>query len=459
MTGHDLIIIVGLLIGGALALAGLFRPFLGLLLLITIHFMQPGELIPALAPFRLEFVYGILVILSFILHRASGSSRPLFSHRIFIAALILLGVATLSIPFAIWRFGALDQTITLTKLVVFLFLIGTLVDTNERMRTVVWLLVGLLVWYAGSALSAYLRGEFVFAQGIERAVGRTSEVGGPNELAGLIVALLPFLVVAFRTSRKILVKALLLPVCPLALAAVVVTGSRSGMLNGAAIAGFYVLMSKHKVVSFVMVAVMAVGLWLAMPPQYQQRYLTMRDYATGGQLDASNEFRLRVWKAGWRMFLDHPILGVGAGQFPTAYGTVYSGRAHGAWMNPHNLIIQVGCELGLIGLFVFGYFMSQIVKANYSQLRLKGQAGYELNYEVAVACGAFLLGLAVASTFGHTLYRPYWYLLGGLVVANGLTADKIEKTQVRPSAEEVKVANGEREARFVTQTYQMRGRM
>lgn len=458
MTGHDLIIIVGLLIGGALALAGLFRPFLGLLLLITIHFMQPGELIPALAPFRVEFVYGILVTASFILHRASGSSRPLFSNRIFIAALILLGVATLTIPFAMWRGGALDQTITLTKLVVFLFLIGTLVDTNERMRTVVWLLVGLLVWYAGSALSAYLQGEFVFAQGIERAVGRTSEVGGPNELAALIMALLPFLVVAFRTSRKILVRALLLPVFPLALAAVVVTGSRSGMLKVAAIAGFYVLMSKHKVVSFVMVAVMAVGLWLAMPPQYQQRYLTMRDYATGGELDASNELRLRIWKAGWRMFLDHPILGVGAGQFPTAYGTVYSGRAHDAWMSPHNLLIQVGCELGLIGLFVFGYFMSQIVKANYSQLRLKGQAGYELNYEVAVACGAFLLGLAVASTFGHTLYRPYWYLLGGLVVANRFVAGQVEKSEVGGAPGEGAGASPEEESPLAPATVLVNGK-
>ena len=446
MSLSDPVVIIGLVLASVLAVVGLLRPFVGLLVLILIHFVQPAELLPALAPLRVELVYGILVIVSFVLHRASGPSRPLFSSRIFIAAVLLLGVATLTVPFAVWRGGALDQTITLTKLVVILFLIGTLVDTNKRLRAVVWILVALLAWYAGSALRSYARGELVFAQDIERAVGVTSVVGDPNALAGVIVGLLPFLVAAYRSARAVAAKVILLPVFPLALAAVVVTGSRASTLALLAVALYYVLRSKHRLISVACLAVVMGFVWIGMPQQYKDRYLTVKSYAQGGELDESNELRIRVWKAGWRMFLDHPVLGVGAGQFRTAYGTVYSGRAHGPWMQPHNLLVQVGCELGLVGLVIFGHFLFQIVKANRSILQLRGKSPYKVNYEVGVACGALLAGVAVASVFGHTLYRPYWYLLGGMVAANRFVADQTEKSEVGSGPGETAGTSSEEES-------------
>jgi hypothetical protein len=51
MNEHQTIVILGMLIVGALAVAGLFRPFFGLLVLITIYFVQPAELFPALSVF------------------------------------------------------------------------------------------------------------------------------------------------------------------------------------------------------------------------------------------------------------------------------------------------------------------------------------------------------------------------------------------------------------------------
>jgi len=42
----------------------------------------------------------------------------------------------------------------------------------------------------------------------------------------------------------------------------------------------------------------------------------------------------------------------------------------------------------------------------------------ELNYQVAVACAVMFVGIMILSSVSHTLYRPYWYLLAGLVAAN-----------------------------------------
>jgi O-antigen ligase len=279
-------------------------------------------------------------------------------------------------------------------------------------------MVGLLAWFAGSGLASYLRGEFMFSQGIDRAVGESSIVGGPNELAGVLLALLPFLIALVKISQKSLVRLLLVGCGGLALATMVATGSRAGMLGLAAVGLYYVLRSRHKVISLIVCVMLACVIWLAMPQQYQTRYLTTVHFAEGQQLDASNEARLAIWRAGARMFGDHFLLGVGAGQFPTAFGTMYSGVRHGAWWNPHNLLLQVACELGSVGLLVFVYFVAKIIAANLWILRQKAQGPLALHNEVAVACGALLVGLLVGSAFSHTLYRPYWYLLGGLVAAN-----------------------------------------
>ena len=436
MSASDPVVIIGLVVAFALAVVGLLRPFVGLLVLLLIHFVQPGQLIPGLEAFRIELVYGLLLLLSFVVHRVSTPTASLLTSPILRASLLLLGYATLTVPFAIWRGGALDQVIVLAELVFILCFIATLIDSRFRLRSIVWVLVGLLAWYAGSAMHSYLRGVRIMEQDLERAVGVSSAVGDPNALAGLIMGLLPFLIAAIRFTRMTAARLMLLLIFPLAIGTVVVTGSRASMLALVAVGIYYLLHSKHKIIACACFVTLLCATWIAMPVEYQQRYLSPARYAEGGDLDESNQLRMRVWKAGWRMFIDHPVLGVGAGQFSTAYGTGYSGRAHGAWMQPHNLLIQVGCELGLVGLVIFGYFLFQIVKANRSILQLKGRSPYELNYEVAVACGALLAGVADVSVFGHTLYRPYWYLLGGLVAANRFVVEKTAESQAREASQD-----------------------
>src|SRR5208337_752632 len=98
----------------------------------------------------------------------------------------------------------------LAKLIIYLFLLSTLIDTQDRMRKVLWLLAGMLAWVAGNGLVSYLQGNFVFRQGIERAVGDTSVVGGPNELAGIILLLLPLVLALWRCSQKLVARLALL---------------------------------------------------------------------------------------------------------------------------------------------------------------------------------------------------------------------------------------------------------
>jgi len=415
---YNAALLICLVLGALLLLAGLFRPFVGLIAFLIVHFVQPGELVPALAPFRIELVYGTLLIGILIYRRAKAPGHSLLSDRILFSAVLLIGVGLLSIPFAVWPSGAANTVLEMLKLVTLLFLLTLMVDSERRLRHALWCMTGIAIWFAGSSLSAYAHGQFYALGKLDRAEGVNSIVGGPNELAGLLLALFPLLIALLRSTRNVLARILLVVCGAVCLVAISLTGARIVMIALISIAIFYTIQSKHKVPTFLTCVLIAVVMWHFLPIEYKQRYLTVQQYAEGGQLDASNSFRLEVWKAGGQIFLHYPILGVGAGQFSTAYGLIYLAGRHAAWMNPHNLLIQVACELGIVGLAVFSYFLWQIARGIAIGLRKKRLRGMELNYQVAVACAVMFFGIMILSSVSHTLYRPYWYVLAGLAAAN-----------------------------------------
>jgi putative inorganic carbon (HCO3(-)) transporter len=421
--GSNSLVILCLAIGAIVAIAGLFRPFLGLLVFLAIHFAQPGELIPALAPLRIELVYGAFLISILMVRRAKDPARtPLLADRILYASVLLVGVGVLSIPFSIWRGGAAETVLEMVKLITLIFLIKLLVDTDDRMSGLLWLMAVIATWIGGSSLYSFYHGGYyhlTYNMGnLNRAEGINSIVGGPNELGGFLLALLPLLIALLRTTRSLGARLLLVACGTTSLMAIALTGSRIAIIGLIAIAIFYTFRSEHKFLTLVGCLLIGSWLWMWMPPQYRVRYLTVQEYAEGAKLDDSNELRLQVWAAGRQIFLQYPILGVGAGQFRTAYGVIYLAGRHLAWMQPHNLLLQVGCELGLVGIVVFGYFLMQLLKGIRVALQQKSNPAAKLIYQVGVACSVMFVGVVILSAVGHTLYRPYWYVLAGLVAAN-----------------------------------------
>lgn len=54
--------------------------------------------------------------------------------------------------------------------------------------------------------------------------------------------------------------------------------------------------------------------------------------------------RAELWATAWQAFLEHPVLGLGWGDFSTVAWAPY----------PHNLFLEVAVELGVLGIFAFG---------------------------------------------------------------------------------------------------------
>jgi putative inorganic carbon (hco3(-)) transporter len=59
--------------------------------------------------------------------------------------------------------------------------------------------------------------------------------------------------------------------------------------------------------------------------------------------------RMAHWQAGWYMFVDHPWLGVGAGNYAAAYPDYYVGMWREPLGHAHNYYLNMLAELGVVG--------------------------------------------------------------------------------------------------------------
>lgn len=99
--------------------------------------------------------------------------------------------------------------------------------------------------------------------------------------------------------------------------------------------------------------------------------------------DYSTAERLAHWIAGVRMFVDHPLTGVGIGNYPDVYPRYYVTIFVNSLGHAHNYYINIAAETGAIGLAAFLLFLMAIFVAggtaytsiNKKYKQAKAQAG------------------------------------------------------------------------------------
>ena len=144
--------------------------------------------------------------------------------------------------------------------------------------------------------------------------------------------------------------------------------------------------------------------------------------------------------------MDNPVLGVGAGQFPSEF----SGRYHpkedpsGHWMTAHSSYFLVFGELGFTGLLVFLTMVIAAIRANLKTRALVlARAGPERNPAAAEGArmlfltSAAMIGFAAPGAFLSAAYYPHIYVLGAILIAargNSLTAVGIPVSEAFPGS-------------------------
>ena len=119
--------------------------------------------------------------------------------------------------------------------------------------------------------------------------------------------------------------------------------------------------------------------------------------------------RAAHWLAGVRMFADHPLLGVGIGNYADAYPAYHPRGWYAALAHAHNYYINIAAEAGVLGLAAYVLFAGSALWYSYAAIRQStGSAS-------AVALG--VLGALVATSF-HNLFDVLY--VHGMVALLGL---------------------------------------
>ena len=99
-----------------------------------------------------------------------------------------------------------------------------------------------------------------------------------------------------------------------------------------------------------------------------------------------------MWTSSINMFKDHPVIGVGIGQWRTKYGESYRLPSENQHLyHAHNNFIQLLSEVGILGLIGVLIFFGTIIKDNFLSW-IKNSDPYSLCAMIAVVSYVFIFG-------------------------------------------------------------------
>jgi hypothetical protein len=404
-------------------------PFVALCAFSFVMLLAPQSIVPALAPFRLALVAGLIALSATIGPRFfQGRPIGLWTREVKIA--VALGAWTVvTLPFSMWPGGSVNVlTGTFFKSLALFWLNANVIDSVPRLKRLTLVLALCSLPLAMTAMRHYLAGdvtaggsykEFMRIEGYDAPLTHN-----PNDLALMLNLLLPFAVAQAMLARNRAARLGLWGLAALDAVGVVLTFSRGGFLTLATIAFlFYRHLQKRKSLPSWLVPAALAGL-LALPllanTTYVRHLMTIANYKSDPTGSAQARFGDMVTAT--RVSLNHPLIGAGAGM-----NTLALNEARGpAWKMIHNVYLEYAVDLGLPGLLLFLMLFFGCVKA----ARRGEDAGVpgEDDEESATlaACGRALryalIGFGVAAVFHPVAYHFYFYGLGGLAVAVGALA-------------------------------------
>jgi O-antigen ligase len=290
---------------------------------------------------------------------AAGRLRRPGTLLVLMALFVAWCVASL-----VWTLNAehtIRQAITYVQLLVLAVILWDLVQTERELRL---------------TLQAYVLGSWVVVVRLVQTyltgdVMRRFTVGEFNQnTLGLVLCLaLPMAWHLASTARSLREKDLTvrlrlanLAFIPGALFAIFLTSSRAALIGALLGLGYMALSLRHARWGWRLAAVAAaVGIavfgWRYIPEQSLARYESTTTELSEGDWNG----RLPIWEEGLRLIDENWLVGVGAAAFST--GAVETGNA------PHNLVLSLLAELGIVG---FGLFM--IILATAAGLALRTRA-------------------------------------------------------------------------------------
>jgi putative inorganic carbon (HCO3(-)) transporter len=164
-----------------------------------------------------------------------------------------------------------------------------------------------------------------------------------------------------------------------------------------------------------LLAVAAMAAWFFAPGAWHARL-----HSIGDPNNPWNRERVIMWHAGWHMFRDRPITGVGLQDLKPLYLVYRTAGSTEVVGHLHNVYVQIAATMGVVGLVAFAWLYTALLRtasAGIAFLRRASWRGEGVAAGVRLGVTAALLGFLVAGLFewnfgDEELLYPLYTLVG-----------------------------------------------
>lgn len=277
--------------------------------------------------------------------------------------------------------------------------------------------------YGGFAqIAGIQRVRWLEGQGIDAPTRIGGPVGGPNMYARILIMLLPLGVYFFARKKSRIGgwAAIATAICILGAAGL--TKSRGAAVGLVMSLGIMAALGYIKLRRLVPIALAFVVLMLALPGYWQRisKMSRLTPVVTGQDLDrireadSSTRSRLTEMAAAGLVALDHPIIGVGSGNFRLyyrEYAAKVGLKAKRGTRQAHCLYLGVAAETGVIGLMIFLTIIYAVIR---DIIRARKRC-LNSHPDLANVLTAFLMMIVIYLTTGivddYAFIRYFWLVI------------------------------------------------
>lgn len=434
---------VGIVAGGIAAVACLFWPQIAV-------YALAADIIATWPQSAPKFI-GAVLILALTWRILSGHVRPRKDSVLWVMVAFNV-VVWLSMALSPTKREITTTALTYTSFLVMYWAFITLLDSEKLIRNTIISLVlaGVVAALIGIAqvflhftlpTSLYEQVEalgemsLVDSQGFMGKLRIDSVAAQPVLFAFSLQTVAPFVVLpllqAWRSGKQVLFLVLL--TCLLLMfAAWTQTYARTSyvavavmLLWGASKYG------RRAVMRVLIAAALAITPILLASQPMRERFISVFTGAEeSGAYVSSVGWRLDMWKIGLRMLADHPLTGIGSGQFRynfTEYLPNYQLLPPGyEVISPlHNTFLAITVDLGVLGLVLFVAMLWLTLKTLWQAQREFRANGRQTMAETAMAVEVALVGLLVSMLFGDLeRFRYVWFLIAVAGAIGGLATNR-----------------------------------
>jgi putative inorganic carbon (HCO3(-)) transporter len=373
-----------------------------LVIFFFLYFYRPEDVIQVLYVIPVAKIAGILAFFGLVV--AIGTQGTFKIPKAIKFLLALLVQMCLTVPFAVWRGGAVDMiTNRISKTVIAAILVSMVVSTLAELRRFLWIQTSAVaVVSVASVLLNHRRDGRL--EGVQMGI-----LQNPNDLALNIAIVFP-VCIAFMLHARGFRKAIWIIAMMFMLVAVVLTYSRGGLLALLICLSLslweYGLKGKRYYMIGVTVAVLLVGLGIVIfNPSYRLRVESIALGDIEGSHDkGSREARQMLLKESIVQTFKHPLFGLGPGNFAVV---------NGSWMVAHNTYTELSAEGGILALVFFLLALRSAFK-NVAMARKSERYQTDADYRLFTqALFAGLLAYMTGACFASTEYNLYPFVMIG----------------------------------------------